>query len=80
MATVQANLNALAVLISSVEDHVHILFNMGRTVTLAQVFEDVKKIVFQMDQNAGAQVRSVCMAGRIRWVFRERVQCAKGGE
>ncbi|MDB5341906.1 MAG: Transposase [Schlesneria sp.] len=43
MATVLANLNSPAVLINSVEDHVHILFNMGRTVTLAQVVEDVKK-------------------------------------
>jgi putative transposase len=43
MATVLANLNSPATLINSVEDHVHILFNMGRTVTLAQVVEDVKK-------------------------------------
>jgi len=43
MATVLANLNSPAVLINSVEDHVHILFNMSRTVTLAQVVEDVKK-------------------------------------
>jgi putative transposase len=43
MATVLANLNSPAVLINSVADHVHVLFNMGRTVTLAQVVEDVKK-------------------------------------
>jgi REP element-mobilizing transposase RayT len=43
MATVLANLNSPAVLINSVDDHVHILFNLGRTVTLAQVVEDVKK-------------------------------------
>lgn len=43
MATVLANLKCPAVLINSVDDHVHILFNMGRTVTLAQVVEDVKK-------------------------------------
>ena len=43
LATVLANLNSPAVLINSVEDHVHILFNMGRTVTLAQVVEEVKK-------------------------------------
>jgi len=43
MATVLANLNSPAVLINSESDHVHILFNMGRTVTLAQVVEDVKK-------------------------------------
>ena len=43
MATVLANLHSPAMLINSVDDHVHILFNMGRTVTLAQVVEDVKK-------------------------------------
>ncbi|MES2737593.1 MAG: IS200/IS605 family transposase [Verrucomicrobiota bacterium] len=43
LATVLANLNSPAVLINSVADHVHILFNMGRTVTLAQVVEEVKK-------------------------------------
>ncbi len=43
VATVLANLNSPAVLINSVADHVHLLFNMGRTVTLAQVVEDLKK-------------------------------------
>ena len=43
LATVLANLNSPAVLINSMPDHVHVLFNMGRTVTLAQVVEDVKK-------------------------------------
>lgn len=43
MATVLANLNCPAVLINSVADHVHVLFNMGRTVALAHVVEDVKK-------------------------------------
>ena len=43
LATVLTNLNSPAVLINSVADHVHVLFNMGRTVTLAQVVEDVKK-------------------------------------
>ncbi len=37
MATVLASLNSPAVLINSVADHVHVLFKMGRTVTLAQV-------------------------------------------
>ena len=43
LATVLANLHSPAVLINSVADHVHLLFNMGRTVSLAQVVEDVKK-------------------------------------
>ncbi len=43
MATVLANLKCPATLINSVEDHVHILFNLTRTVALAQAVEDVKK-------------------------------------
>ncbi len=43
MATVLVNLNSPAVLINSVADHVHVLFKMGRTVTVAQVVEDLKK-------------------------------------
>ncbi len=54
MATVLANLNSPAVLINSVEDHVHILFNMGRTVTLAQVVEDVKKSSSKWIKTQGA--------------------------
>lgn len=54
MATVLANLNSPAVLINSVADHVHILFNMGRTVTLAQVVEDVKKSSSKWVKTQGA--------------------------
>ena len=43
LSTVLANLNSPTVLINSVEDHVHILFKMARTVSLAQIVEDVKK-------------------------------------
>jgi REP element-mobilizing transposase RayT len=54
MATVLANLNSPAVLINSVEDHVHILFNMGRIVTLAQVVEGVKKSSSKWIKTQGA--------------------------
>ena len=43
MATVLANLGCHANLINSVEDHVHILFELARTVAVSQVVEDVKK-------------------------------------
>lgn len=43
MATVLKNLNCPSVLINSVEDHAHILFKLGRTVTLAKAVEEVKK-------------------------------------
>ncbi len=43
MATVLVNMKCPAVLANSVEDHVHILFNLNRTVSLAEAVEEVKK-------------------------------------
>ncbi len=43
LATVLTNLGCHANLINSVEDHVHILFELGRTVEVSQAVEDVKK-------------------------------------
>jgi len=43
MATVLKNLGCHANLINSVEDHVHVLFELGRTVAVSKVVEDVKK-------------------------------------
>jgi putative transposase len=43
LATVLLNLDCPAVLINSVDDHVHILFKLHRTVTVAKAVEDVKK-------------------------------------
>jgi REP element-mobilizing transposase RayT len=43
MATVLQNIGCTPVLINSVEDHVHILFDLARTVTVSSAVEDVKK-------------------------------------
>ena len=43
MATVLHNLHCPPVLINSTEDHVHLLFELSRTVTISQAVEDVKK-------------------------------------
>jgi REP element-mobilizing transposase RayT len=43
MAEVLKNLGCPAMLINSVEDHVHILFELGRTVSVSKAVEDVKK-------------------------------------
>lgn len=43
MATVLQNLGCAPMLINSVEDHVHILFELARTVSVSQAVEDVKK-------------------------------------
>ncbi|GDY12841.1 transposase [Planctomycetota bacterium] len=42
MATVLQNMDCPAVLINSVEDHVHILFELARTRTISEVVESVK--------------------------------------
>ncbi len=43
MATVLQNLGCPPVLINSVADHVHILFELSRTVTVSDAVEEVKK-------------------------------------
>jgi putative transposase len=42
MATVLQNFGCAPVLINSVEDHVHILFELGRTVSISGAVEEVK--------------------------------------
>jgi putative transposase len=43
MATVLQNLGCPVILINSVEDHVHFLFELARTVAVSTVVEEVKK-------------------------------------
>jgi len=43
MATVLKSLGCAPVLINSVEDHIHLLFDLARTVAVSQAVEDVKK-------------------------------------
>lgn len=43
MGTVLIGLECHPILINSVEDHVHLLFDLGRTVSVSRVVEDVKK-------------------------------------
>ena len=43
MAAVLNNLGCPALIIKSVEDHVHILFDLGRTVSVSSAVEDLKK-------------------------------------
>jgi len=43
MATVLNNLGCRARLINSVEDHIHVLFDLSRTVTIADTVEEAKK-------------------------------------
>jgi REP element-mobilizing transposase RayT len=54
MATVLDNLGCHAQLINSVEDHVHILFELSRTVAVSQAVEEVKKASSKWIKTQGA--------------------------
>lgn len=43
MAAVLQNLGCPALIINSVEDHVHILFELSRTVSVSEAIEEIKK-------------------------------------
>ena len=43
MATVLKNIQCPATIVNSVEDHIHLLFKLHRTVTQSKVVEDIKK-------------------------------------
>lgn len=55
MATVLRNLDCAAVLINSVEDHVHILFELARTMSVSQAVEQVKKSSSKWIKTQGAE-------------------------
>jgi putative transposase len=55
MATVLQNIECPAVLINSVEDHVHILFELARTVPVSQAVEEVKKSSSKWIKSQGAE-------------------------
>ena len=54
MATVLQNLGCAPVLINSVEDHIHNLFELARTVSVSQAVEEVKKSSSKWIKTQGA--------------------------
>ena len=55
MATVLQNLGCPAALINSTDDHVHILFDLGRTVAISQAVEEVKTTSSKWIKTQGPQ-------------------------
>ena len=55
MATVLGNIGCPAILINSVEDHVHILFELARTVPVSKAVEEVKKASSKWIKAHGAE-------------------------
>ncbi|MEO5716643.1 MAG: IS200/IS605 family transposase [Luteolibacter sp.] len=58
MATVLKNLGCHPVLINSVEDHAHLLFELARTVSVSQAVEDVKKSSSRWIKEQGPEFRN----------------------
>lgn len=56
MAVVLQNLGCPPTLINSVEDHVHILFDLGRTVAVSEAVEAVKKSSSKWIKTQGAEL------------------------
>jgi REP element-mobilizing transposase RayT len=63
MATVLQNLGATPVLINSVEDHVHLLFDLGRTTSVSKAVEDVKKSSSKWIKTQGAEFAGFAWQG-----------------
>ena len=55
MATVLQNIGCPALLINSVADHVHILFELARTVSVSAAVEEVKKSSSRWIKTQGAE-------------------------
>jgi REP element-mobilizing transposase RayT len=55
MAVVLKNFGCPAAIINSMEDHVHILFDLGRTVAVSQAAEEVKKSSSKWLKTQGSQ-------------------------
>lgn len=58
MVTVLQNLGCAPVLINSVEDHTHLLFDLARTVSISQAVEDVKKASSKWIKTQGPEFAS----------------------
>ena len=58
MATVLRNLGCHPLLINSVEDHIHILFDLARTVAVSKVVEDIKKSSSKWIKEHGKELRN----------------------
>src|SRR6185295_7148426 len=63
MAIVLKNLRCPPTLINSVEDHVHILFNLGRTVAVSAAVEEVKKSSSKWIKTQGADFAGFAWQG-----------------
>jgi putative transposase len=63
MATVLHNLGCRPVLINSVEDHPHLLFDLGRTVTVSTAVEEVKKSSSKWIKTQGVEFAAFAWQG-----------------
>lgn len=69
--TVFKNLDCPVITLNSVNDHIHILFFLHRTVALSKVVEDIKKSSSKWLKTQSPALSSFAWQSRIRGVFRQ---------
>ena len=74
MAGILQSIGCEPILINGVEDHVHILCNLSRTITIAGLVEKVKHSPSKWMKDQGPAYADFFLARRIRLVLREPIQ------
>ena len=45
------NHGSVPIVLNSVEDHIHLLFNLGRWVSISKAVEEIKEVLLALDKN-----------------------------
>ena len=75
MVGILRNVQCPSLIIGEVDDHVHILCGLHRTMTIARLVEEVKPNSLVRIKQEGPALRQLPLAKRLRRVFRQSVQC-----
>ena len=71
MATIFKSMESPAVIINSVDDHVHVLCRLSKNHALCDLIQKIKYVEVAQDQ--GRRPSQVSLAERVRRILRERV-------
>ena len=71
LATICRDLGAELVHVGGVADHVHIVTTLPRTLSQAQLIEQDKESLLEMDQSARGSLSRLLLAARLWRVFSE---------
>jgi REP element-mobilizing transposase RayT len=75
MAKIFRELKSPSLALDGTADHVHILFSLGRVVTVADLVEEVKTESSKWIKKEGPGVQELSLAGRIRRFLYRSIEC-----